>query len=41
LLRSPKNVERLLTALKRAKASKPKPKTVAALRQELGLGEKE
>jgi antitoxin YefM len=41
LLRSPKNVARLLTALNRAKANKPKPKTVAALRQELGLGEKE
>lgn len=40
LLRSPKNVERLLTALNRAKAQKPKPKTVASLRKELGLGEK-
>jgi antitoxin YefM len=41
LLRSPKNVERLLTALNRAKRKKPKPKTVASLRKELGLGEKE
>lgn len=41
LLRSPKNAERLLTALNRARARKPKPKTVAALREELGLGEKE
>jgi antitoxin YefM len=40
LLRSPKNVERLLTALNRAKAQRPKPKTVACLRKELGLGEK-
>lgn len=40
LLRSPKNVERLLTALRRAAAGRPKPKTVAALRGELGLGEK-
>jgi len=41
LLRSPKNVERLLTALNHAKGKKPKAKTVASLRQELGLGEKE
>lgn len=41
LLRSPKNMERLLTTLTRAKAKKPKPKTVASLRKELGLGEKE
>ena len=40
LLRSPKNVERLLTTIKRATADRPKPKTVAALRKELGLGEK-
>ena len=40
LLRSPKNVERLLTALQRAQIGKTKPKNVAALRQELGLGEK-
>jgi antitoxin YefM len=41
LLRSPKNAERLLTALKRAKAQRPKPKAIASLRKELGLGEKE
>lgn len=41
LLRSPKNVERLLTALNRAGGGRPKPKTVASLRQEIGLGEKE
>ncbi|HKC63151.1 MAG TPA: type II toxin-antitoxin system prevent-host-death family antitoxin [Pyrinomonadaceae bacterium] len=40
LLRSPKNAGRLLTALNRAKAKRPKPKTVASLRKELGLGEK-
>jgi antitoxin YefM len=40
LLRSPKNVERLLTALNRAKTKKLKPKTVDSLRKELGLGEK-
>ena len=40
LLRSPKNVQRLLTAPHRAKAGRPRPKTVASLRQELGLGEK-
>ncbi len=41
LLRSPKNVTRLLNALNRARINKPKPKTVASLRRELGLGEKE
>jgi antitoxin YefM len=41
LLRSPKNAERLLTALNRVKAKRPKPKSVASLRKELGLGEKE
>ena len=40
LLRSPKNAARLMTALDRARAQDPKPKTVAALRKELGLGEK-
>jgi len=40
LLRSPKNVERLLTALNRAKVKRPKAKTIASLRKELGLGEK-
>jgi antitoxin YefM len=38
LLRSPKNAERLLTALNRAKARKTKAKSVKALRKELGLG---
>jgi antitoxin YefM len=41
LLRSPKNAERLLIALKRAEAKRLKPKAVVALRKELGLGEKE
>jgi antitoxin YefM len=41
LLRSPKNVARLLTALNRAKNKKPRPKSFASLRRELGLGEKE
>jgi antitoxin YefM len=41
LLRSPKNMERLLTTLNRAKSNKPKPKTVTSLRKELGLGAKE
>jgi antitoxin YefM len=41
LLRSPKNMERLLTTLNRARSNKPKPKTVTSLRKELGLGEKE
>ncbi len=40
LLRSPKNVERLLTALNRAKSKKPKPKTVESLRREFGFGKK-
>lgn len=40
LLRSPKNVERLLSALKRAQSKKVKPKSISALRQELGLDEK-
>ena len=39
LLRSPKNAERLLTALNRAKTGKLRPKSVAALRKELGLGQ--
>ncbi len=41
LLRSPKNVERLLTALSRARVKKPRAKTVASLRKELCLGEKD
>ena len=40
LLRSPKNAERLLTALNRARVGRPRPKAVASLRKELGLGEK-
>ena len=39
LLRSPKNADRLLTALKDAKARKGKRKSVASLKQEVGLGE--
>lgn len=41
LLRSPKNAERLLTALNRAKSKKLRAKSVAALRKELGLGQSE
>ena len=41
LLRSPKNAVRLLTALNRARANTPKPKTVESLRKELGFGKKE
>jgi len=37
LLRSPANAERLLSALARARQGKSKPKTVDALRRELGL----
>ena len=39
LLRSPKNAERLLSALKQAKAKTVKAQTVSELRQELGLDE--
>ena len=39
LLRSPKNAQRLLSALKRAKSKKLKPRRVAQLRREIGLGE--
>jgi antitoxin YefM len=35
LLRSPKNAQRLLAALRRAEASKAKPETVAQLRREI------
>ncbi len=41
LLRSPKNADRLLTALQRARARTLKPQTINELRQELGIGEKE
>jgi len=39
LLRSPKNAERLLTALARARSRKVAPKSVEELRRELGLEE--
>lgn len=38
LLRSPRNAERLLKALERAKAETIAPQTVEELRRELGLG---
>lgn len=41
LLRSPKNAQRLLTALKRATTRKVKPQTLENLRQEMGLDSKE
>ena len=37
LLRSPKNVQRLLTALMRAQTGEMKPMTVEELRKDLGL----
>ena len=40
LLRSPKNAERLLQALTRAKARTVKSQTVGRLREEVGLGHK-
>jgi len=40
LLRSPKNAERLLTALDRAKSRKLRAKSVTTLRKEVGLEEK-
>ena len=39
LLRSPKNAQRLLSALKRARSRKLKPRSVAQLRREIELGE--
>ena len=39
LLRSPKNAQRLLAALNRARSRKIKPHSVAKLRREIGLGE--
>ena len=39
LLRSPKNAERLLTALGRAQRKEGTPQTVVELRREVGLGE--
>jgi antitoxin YefM len=40
LLRSPKNAERLLTALDRAKSRKLRAKSETTLRKEVGLGQK-
>jgi antitoxin YefM len=37
LLRSPRNAERLLTAMERSKAGTVEPQTVEQLRRELGL----
>ncbi|HEX5734734.1 MAG TPA: type II toxin-antitoxin system prevent-host-death family antitoxin [Blastocatellia bacterium] len=37
LLRSPKNAQRLLAALNRARSRKLKPQSVAKLRREIGL----
>ena len=39
LLRSPKNAERLLTALQRAKSRTLEPQSINELRQELGVDE--
>jgi antitoxin YefM len=41
LLRSPKNAQRLLAALKRATSKKLKPQALEELRREMGLGDKE
>lgn len=38
LLRSPKNAQRLLTALRRAMGRKGKPEPLEKLRREMGLG---
>lgn len=38
LLRSPKNAQRLLRALRRARSRRGKPESVADLRREMGLG---
>jgi len=38
LLRSPKNAQRLLTALRRATGLKGRPATLEKLRREIGLG---
>lgn len=40
LLRSPKNAQRLLSALNRAQSRKVKPGSLTKLRQEIGLGAK-
>jgi antitoxin YefM len=39
LMRSPRNARRLLSALRRALAGRGRPRTVSALRRELGLAE--
>jgi antitoxin YefM len=39
LMRSPKNAERLLAAIARAKSNELKPSTIEDLRKELGLGQ--
>ncbi|MGH7599009.1 MAG: type II toxin-antitoxin system Phd/YefM family antitoxin [bacterium] len=41
LLRSPRNAQRLLAALNRAKARKVKPQTVKQLHREIGLEQEE
>lgn len=41
LLRSPRNADRLLSALRDAKAGKGKPRSVRLLRREVGLAEEE
>ena len=41
LIRSPKNADRLLSALKDAKARRGKPRSIRSLRREAGLDEKE
>jgi antitoxin YefM len=41
LLRSPKNAERLLRALARARTRKERPQTLRSLRREVGLDSKE
>lgn len=41
LLRSPKNAQRLLKALRRAQAKTVKPQSLAELRREIGLDEAE
>jgi antitoxin YefM len=38
LMRSPKNAERLLASIARAKSNELKPSTIEDLRKELGLG---
>jgi antitoxin YefM len=40
LLRSPKNAQRLLTALRRATSGRGKPESIEKFRREIGLGSK-